>query len=207
MSFPDPEILNKVWKEFAPAPAAFAMERVRKNTCNDKEDEAFLTRLSVSDQERWRDLKSRASSWRQAEWLAGRRCVAEVTKILGPASTSLAHSGECAVAVGLVSGSGVSVGVDLEKSDRLVDDNVAKRIVTVEERRLGLGAIFIWAIKEACFKAENQSLGVPWQLKIFSYDAELGVGVAGRDSARPIRFRLVQSNGWVIAFAYCEGAK
>ncbi|MGZ3700099.1 MAG: hypothetical protein ACXVCH_18550, partial [Bdellovibrionota bacterium] len=73
---------------------------------------------------------------------------------------SRSHSSGYLLEVAALAAPGVTLGVDFERADRPTQAGLLEKISAPSERALGLSALELWVIKEACFKAhpENQGL-------------------------------------------------
>lgn len=168
----------------------------------------FLHQLSPKERAQ---LASLAPGPRRIQWLEGRRALAQAreavqSELAGAAATlhaSLSHSAGhvFAVCVATANLQLHGVGVDLEPTDRVVSLAVLRRIGAEHELELGLSALQIWNVKEACFKANPRNPGtlLP-QYKIVAFDPRSGCGQAVFEGF-PLAFRVFSSDRWSAAVA------
>lgn len=152
------------------------------------------------------------SSYRKNERQEGHLAEAEVRTILMdqsqdiPVLTTRSHTrtaeGAWILLVGCLAQGIRQIGVDIERSDRVVTPLVKERIVRPVEEKWGLSLLEHWVIKEACFKASPGNDGsVLWQYRLTSYIQERYEGTVEGPGGGTCQFRLLQLPGWILAFA------
>lgn len=131
--------------------------------------------------ERWmRFPSSQASSGRRQEWLESRRLLLEALGVFPVGEefiyTSLAHTrlpdGTGRVFLLLWKNSSLSLGVDLEKKDRVISEKASIRILSESEREKEVSVLEAWVAKEACVKAyRGKEAPLISEIKISSWDS------------------------------------
>lgn len=117
--------------------------------------------------------------------------------------SSLSHSKGVVLAVGCASTRYLKVGVDLERSDRVVGDAVADRVIQPDERRFGLRPLEYWVLKEAAYKAHPRPDGtVVSQYVLKNWNPETRTGeIRNSKDATVLHVKLAERDGWTVAFA------
>ncbi|GCD77661.1 hypothetical protein JCM31826_11430 [Thermaurantimonas aggregans] len=158
--------------------------------CRILPDESFyLEKYPLNAQDHKR-LQSFTHGEKKLEFLAGRACAREVTEHKvefecfenKPPRTeygflSIAHTNGYAAAVYHKT---KKVGIDIERHDRSIKDNILKRFANSEELlniKTNTDKIKLWCAKEAVYKAGHmQGLEFKTNIKIRWFDTEHGEG-------------------------------
>lgn len=187
----------------------------------------FRPILLAMDDELWRQLsceekikfKQLQGISRQMEWCETRRSLYKIfnenqnSKLQKISSVSHAWYNES----GLAAAAGyfdlqitsknnmrVGLGIDVENKNRIISNLVVQSILSGIELILTLDPLWIWIIKEACFKA-NPLLNKSTDLKHYQiqyYDHALKTGYAlETTSFFQFNFRLIELKDWRIALA------
>ncbi|MCC7440957.1 MAG: 4'-phosphopantetheinyl transferase superfamily protein [Bdellovibrionales bacterium] len=197
--------------------------------------EAF-PRVVAEWEDRWHGDLAQAAPGRRRDWAAGRMALLRVFEELsetlrtGPEPRSeahslpfsLTHSGGQALALGSTWSEGLlGVGVDLETAGRMISPRLAVRLVAdpeeaalvqatvtgAREPEEALGALDLWVLKEAAYKAQPASRGTTlpqYMLRAWSWERPGQWGLARLQGPRPeVRFEaaLGRLQGWVVALA------
>lgn len=207
---PSQKILTRKWREFVLNQGLVPVARVQ----------TALVLLAATDkipeldsQERLR-LGQIGDETRRQEWMTGlkaQRLVLEARSgdLPGGRVTSLAHSAGWVLAV---SAGGVrAVGVDIEPTHRPLGEMHEARLFRKLTRfadeadratQAGVGALGLWALKEACFKA---SAGRPgqWisQWRVVRLDPANLAGECEAPDGEIVFFQIARFEGWWVAFA------
>jgi hypothetical protein len=102
----------------------------------------------------------------------------------------------------------VRVGVDVEWSRRPFHPRLETRILSAEEKALGLGCLEAWVIKESAYKAfPDRENTVISQYYVSSWDSSSGKGELRlpKKSLLKCDFTLLKSDLWTIALARVSG--
>ena len=152
-------------------------------------------------------LQRRQESY--GSWLCRKKLLA-LTEV--GALISISHADRCVVGIGLsylaANQRGIAgVGVDIERSDRVVSAAFRQRIMSKKELARdflhGLNGVEIWTVKEACFKADPGSSGsVVSQYQIVQFSEGSRRGVV-KKKALQFAFFCVQDSSWTLAIAIC----
>lgn len=165
-------------------------DQIHIRICKIVNDENFYLEkysLGVEDQKR---LKTFSNREKKLEFLAGRACAWEAIEQKvefecfenKPPKTSfgflsIAHTNGYAAAV---YHKAKKVGIDIERSDRIINDSVLKRFAHLDELstlKTLKDRLRLWCAKEAVYKAGHvQGLEFKTNIKIRCYNTEYGEG-------------------------------
>lgn len=187
--------------------------------------EADLGFLSIEERERLDRIETPS---RKIEYWAGRRALARVRDRLtsqgvGQGSYSLSHSeiGGRLLLVAIGVGAGWGVGVDLEASSRAFTEKAAGRWTQPSEARWvsgDLGALGLWCVKEACFKAHSEGGKVQTGALVPQYEVSLVQAFDGnrdrlqgraqwKGSTAGFDFLVLRDTATLICFALKTGSR
>lgn len=161
---------------------------------------------------------STCSEHRRAEWLGSRFSLLRVARALLAEGAdperlrfSLTHNQQLSLVVGhenaCMRGSTECVcalGVDMESSSRRISRRGAALFTKQSELKLGLSALQLWVIKEACFKANmpfsKDTIIADYEITAFNPKRRTG-SAACKKKRRSFKFQLSELQGQTIAFA------
>lgn len=194
------ELITKEWEAFAGLPLTV----IFRPAVLDVDDE-LLGKIDSLAMKRGIGIQSQS---RRIEWAEGQRCELEIREKWRGARvlTSLAHSVSWVLGVGMLDSScqWSGVGVDFERTSRLVHPRLSEFILEDNEKKFPLTPLDFWIIKEACFKSHfPQSEGSHLrQYQIQSFDELSGKGRALGPNQRWTEFQLLREvDGWTAGMA------
>jgi phosphopantetheinyl transferase (holo-ACP synthase) len=154
-------------------------------------------------------------SHKTVEWAESRRCLVEVIHMLSRRGSqpsevlvSLSHTQNASVAIATLKTSGIiGIGVDIESSSRKVSARALNAFASSSEQDMNLTPVQIWAIKEACFKAnafEPNTMVSQYSIVKFDPIENKGEVQFLKDSRAQFDFRIGVCSQWVSAFSVCR---